>query len=224
MEELIRNHVAIMDHYDPAGKVMLAVDEWGAWHAVEPGTNPGFLYQQNSLRDALVAEITLNIFNRHCRRVRLANIAQTVNVLQAVVLTEGERMLRTPTWHVYEMYKVHQNAARLDTEIVAEDYAFGDNHIPQVDVSASRDADGTIHVSLCNTAPDRPAEIHCDLRGVAPVSVTARALTATTMTAHNTFAEPNRVASQAFDGLSLRQGALVGQLPPMSVVVAAIRA
>lgn len=223
METLIRNHSAIMDRYDPAAKVMLAVDEWGAWHTVEPGTNPGFLYQQNSQRDALVAGLTLNIFNRHCRRVRLANIAQTVNVLQAMILTEGARLLRTPTWHVFEMYKVHQDAALLETEVVGDDYAHGETTIPQVDVSASRREDGTVHLSFCNTDPQREADIRCELRGLAPGSVAARILAATEMTAHNTFDQPGRVASQSFDGLALRRGELVGQLPPMSVTVAAVR-
>ena len=89
MEELVTRHSTIMDKYDPNKKVALAVDEWGIWTDVEPGTNPGFLYQQNSLRDAIVAATTLNIFNNHSDRVRLANLAQTVNVLQALVLTQG---------------------------------------------------------------------------------------------------------------------------------------
>ena len=223
MDELVRNHVAIMDRYDPAGRITLAVDEWGAWHQVEPGTNPGFLYQQNTVRDALVAGLTLNVFNRHCRRVRLANIAQTVNVLQAMVLTEGARMLRTPTWHVFEMYKVHQDADLLDVEVRGDAYACEDKSIPMVDVSASRDAAGTIHLSLCNTDPNRSAGICCDLRGMAPATVSSRVLTAAEITAHNTFGEPGRVVAQGYDGLSLKGGALVGELPPMSVTVAAVR-
>src|SRR5205807_2558198 len=110
MEELVRGHAAIMDKYDPQKKVALVVDEWGGWYDVEPGTNPGFLFQQNTMRDAMIAGVTLNIFNNHCDRVRMANLAQMVNVLQAVILTSGEKILLTPTYHVMEMYNVHQDA------------------------------------------------------------------------------------------------------------------
>jgi len=116
MEELVTKHSIIMDKYDPEKKIGLIVDEWGAWYDVEPGTNPGFLYQQNTLRDALIAGINLNIFNNHCDRVQMANIAQLVNVLQAVILTEGDKMLLTPTYHVFNMYKVHQDADLLSVE------------------------------------------------------------------------------------------------------------
>ena len=110
MEELIRGHEAIMDKYDPQKKTALVVDEWGGWYDVEPGTNPSFLFQQNTMRDAMLAGVTLNIFNNHCDRVRMANLAQMVNVLQAVILTNKEKIILTPTYHVMEMYNVHQNA------------------------------------------------------------------------------------------------------------------
>jgi alpha-N-arabinofuranosidase len=116
MEELVTRHSEIMDKYDPEKRVALLVDEWGAWHAVEPGTNPGFLYQQNSLRDALVAAATLNIFNNHSERVKMANIAQMINVLQAMILTDKEKMILTPTYWVYQMYTVHHEAKRLPLE------------------------------------------------------------------------------------------------------------
>ena len=147
-DELVRRHSTIMDVYDPEKRVALIVDEWGTWYEVEPGTNPGFLYQQNTLRDALVAGISLNIFNNHCDRVRMANIAQTVNVLQAMILTEGEKMIVTPTYHVFDMYKVHQDATLLPFDLQCDDYVFEDKAVPQISLSASKDADEVIHISL----------------------------------------------------------------------------
>src|SRR5690606_16205400 len=132
MEELVVKHSAIMDKYDPEKRVALVVDEWGGWYEVEPGTNPGFLYQQNTMRDAVIAGMTLNIFNNHAERVRMANLAQTINVLQAVILTEGEKMLLTPTYHVMEMYKVHQDAQLIPLHIKCGDYTFGDEKIPAI--------------------------------------------------------------------------------------------
>ena len=169
MEELITKHSA--DHGPLRSRrsaSRLVVDEWGTWYQVEPGTNPGFLYQQNTLRDALVAGVTLNIFNRHCDRVRMANIAQTVNVLQAMILTDKEKMLLTPTYHVFEMYKVHQDATLLPAELTCADYRFGQQEIPGLSVSASRDKAGKIHVTLCNLNPNAPAEVACELEGARP--------------------------------------------------------
>ena len=156
----------------------LVVDEWGAWHQVEPGTNPGFLYQQNTLRDALVAGLTLNIFNRHCDRVRMANIAQTVNVLQAMILTDKAKMLLTPTYHVFEMYSVHHDATLLPADLSCEDYRLGQQQIPALSASASRDKAGKIHVTLCNLNPNAAAEVHCQLQGSRAKSISGRVLTA----------------------------------------------
>src|SRR5258706_14865674 len=136
MEELVTRHSTIMDKYDPTKRVALVVDEWGIWTDVEPGTNPGFLYQQNSLRDALVAGTTLNIFNNHCDRVRMANLAQTINVLQAVILTDKEKMILTPTYHVMEMYNVHQDATLLPITITGSNYIMGKDTLPAISVSA----------------------------------------------------------------------------------------
>ena len=120
MEELIKRHGVIMDEYDPEKKIGMIVDEWGTWYTCEPGTNPGFLYQQNTMRDALVAGITLNIFNKHSDRVKMANLAQMVNVLQSVLLTEGDKMVKTPTYHVFNMYKYHQDATLVESSIETE--------------------------------------------------------------------------------------------------------
>jgi alpha-N-arabinofuranosidase len=195
MDEIVRNHAAIMDKYDPEQKVGLIVDEWGTWYDVEPGTNPGFLYQQNSLRDALVAGLTLNIFNQHCDRVHMANLAQTVNVLQALILTDGSDFLRTPTYHVFDLYKVHQDATLLETMVEGgATYTHGDAGMPQLSVSASRNGEGTVHVTFCNLDPHNSAELTLRLAaGTAIGRVSGQVVTAPTMQTHNTFAEPNAV-------------------------------
>jgi alpha-L-arabinofuranosidase len=219
MEELVTRHSEIMDKYDPEKRVALAVDEWGAWHAVEPGTNPGFLYQQNTLRDALVAASTLNIFNNHCDRVRMANIAQMINVLQAMILTDKEKMILTPTYHTFQMFTVHHDAKRLPVELQSADYASGPNSIPQVNVSASRDSQGKIHVTLCNLNPKTPAEVTCEVHGAKPQKVSGRVLTAGEITAHNTFEQPAAVQPGDFTGCQATAGGFTATLPPKSVVV-----
>lgn len=221
MDELITRHSRIMDRYDPERRVGLVVDEWGTWYDVEPGTNPGFLYQQNTIRDALVAGLNFHIFHAHNDRVRMANIAQTVNVLQAVILTEGERMLLTPTYHVFDMYKVHQDAERLALHVDSGLYSHGGEHIPQVSASASRDAQGRIHVSLCNVAVADKAEVDIDLRGLASerYTVTGTELTAEAMDAHNTFEEPEAVKPRPFGAYRQEGARLRVTLSPMSVTM-----
>jgi alpha-N-arabinofuranosidase len=219
LDELLTKHTTIMDQHDPGNTIGLIVDEWGAWHAVEPGTNPGFLFQQNSLRDALVAGLSLNILNQHCQRVKMANIAQTVNVLQAMVLTEGERMLLTPTYHVFEMYKVHHDATLLPLSLTCDQYSFGGESIPAISVSASRDKDGKVHISLCNLDADNGADISCELRGIEAARVRGRVLTAPVMNAHNTFDAPETIRPASFEGAKLKDGELSINLPSKSVVV-----
>jgi alpha-N-arabinofuranosidase len=219
MEELIRGHSAIMDKYDPKKRVGLAVDEWGIWTDVEPGTNPGFLYQQNSLRDALIAGLNLHIFQAHADRVVMANIAQMVNVLQAMILTDHEKVVLTPTYHVFEMLSVHQGATLVPVELTTPNLPGTKEQIPTVSASASRDGAGRIHLSLVNTSPDGPVTVACTIAGPAPVSVSGRVLTAPSMTSHNTFAEPHVVEPKAFTGATLSGTALRVVLPAMSVVV-----
>jgi len=221
MDELIKRHSAIMDQYDPQKRIGLIIDEWGNWFQVEPGTNPGFLYQQNSMRDALVAGLHFHIFHRHCDRVHMANIAQTVNVLQAMILTEGEKMLLTPTYHVFEMFKVHQDAEALALHLETDEYRMGEDTIPQVSGSASKRADGTIDISLCNVHPHQQADVTLRLRGLGEAKkVAGRILTHTDMNAHNTFDQPETVKPQDFDGFTdVNEGSLSVKLPPMSVVV-----
>jgi alpha-N-arabinofuranosidase len=219
MEELITKHSAIMDKYDPEKKVGLVVDEWGIWTDVEPGTNPGFLYQQNTLRDAIVAAINLHIFQAHADRVTMANIAQMINVLQAMILTDKERMLVTPTYHVFEMFKVHQGATALPLTLSTPDYAVGEGKIPAVSASASRDAAGHVHLSLANANPNTAITVACTLEGIVSKSVAGRILTAPAVTSHNTFEAPHTVEPQAFAGAKIEAGRLTVALPAKSVVV-----
>jgi alpha-L-arabinofuranosidase len=219
MDELITKHSTIMDKYDPKKRVALIVDEWGTWFDVEPGTNPGFLYQQNTIRDALVAGIHFNIFHAHCDRVQMCNIAQAINVLQAVILTEGSKMILTPTYHVFNMYKVHQDAELLSLDIVSPDYAYGNDVIPQVSASASLDSTGKVHISLCNLSHKDAADIQCDLRGERRNKVSGTILTADAMNAHNTFEDSDRVSPKVFDGAVIADNLLKVSLPPMAVVI-----
>lgn len=219
METLISRHSAIMDVYDPQKQIGLIVDEWGTWHDVEPGTNPGFLYQQNTLRDALVAAVTLNIFNRHCDRVKMANIAQLINVLQSMILTDKEKMIVTPSYHVFAMYNVHQDATFLPSELQCAEYSVGASGIPGVSASVSRDSTGEIHLTLCNLNPNRPAEVACTLQGAAAHQLAGFVLTAADMNARNTFEQPDAVKPAPFSAFKLSEGGFTTTLPPKSVVV-----
>jgi alpha-N-arabinofuranosidase len=219
MEELVTKHSAVMDKYDPQKKIGLIVDEWGAWYDVEPGTNPGFLYQQNTLRDALVAGVNLNIFNNHADRVKMANVAQMINVLQAMILTDNEKMTVTPSYWVFEMDTVHHDATLLPSELQSEDYAFGGKTIPAVSASASRDKTGKIHVTLCNLNPSQSIEIPCELQGVKAHKISGRILTAPEMNAHNTFDQPESVKPIEFTGFKVTDNGFVTTLPAKSVVV-----
>jgi alpha-N-arabinofuranosidase len=219
MDELIAKHSEIMDRYDSRKRVGLVIDEWGIWTDVQPGTNPGFLYQQNTLRDALLAALNFHIFHRHADRVTMTNIAQTINVLQAMILTDGPRMLRTPTFHVFEMFQVHQDGTFLPVQVETPDYTLQGQSIPSVSASATRDEQGRVHLSLVNTNPNRPASIRCELRDIDARSVTGRQLTAPAVNSHNTFDEPNIVAPGGFDAVSVNDGVLQAELPAKSVVM-----
>ncbi len=220
MDELLQRHSTIMDQYDPEKKVGLIVDEWGTWYTVEPNTNPGFLYQQNTMRDALVAALHFDIFHRYCDRVHMANIAQTVNVLQAMILTEegGDRMVLTPTYHVFEMYKVHQDATLLPLNVESDAYTHGDAAIPAISATASRDSTGRVHISLSNVNPHSTITVTCSLRGIATGTVSGRILSAEAMDAHNTFDEPEAVKPVTFNGAHRDGEQLTIQMPAKSVV------
>lgn len=222
MEELVSRHSSIMDRYDPEKRIGLIVDEWGTWFGVEPGTNPGFLYQQNTLRDALVAGIHLNLFNNHCDRVQMANLAQTINVLQAVILTEGEKMLLTPTYHVFNMFKVHQDAELLPLAVDCRNYHMNGQSIPRISASASLDRENKIHITLCNLHPNEEEKITCHVLGGNANKVSGSVLTADKMNAHNTFENSSRVKPEPFYKCALQQGELKVVLPAKSVLLLTI--
>jgi alpha-L-arabinofuranosidase len=219
MEELVTRHSTIMDKYDPKKKVALVVDEWGGWYDVEPGTNGAFLYQQNTIRDAMLAGLTLNIFNNHADRVRMANLAQAINVLQAVILTNEEKMLLTPTYHVMEMYNVHQDATLLPITVKSADYTFGNEKLTAVSASASRDTAGNIHITFVNIDAQKAQEISVDWRGVKLSSVTGRVLTAVKLQDYNSFETPDKIKPVAFKDATLNSNQLKVKLPAHSVVV-----
>lgn len=218
MDRIIRGHKAIMDRYDPRGTKGLVVDEWGNWFVNEPGTNPGFLYQQNTLRDAITAAIHLNIFNNHADRVKIANLAQVVNVLQAVILTDGPKMLLTPTYHVFRMFAVHQEARLLPMNLIVENYTYESGSIPAVSASASIDKDDKIHITLANLNPNKEIELSVILTGDGYNGITGEVLTATEMGAHNTFDKPTSVTPTTFKGFDLKNNKLTVSLPAKSVV------
>jgi len=219
METLITKHSAIMDKYDPEKKVGLVVDEWGIWTDVEPGTNPGFLYQQNTLRDALLAAVNFHIFHAHADRVNMANIAQMINVLQAMILTDKEKMMLTPTYHAFEMYKVHQGATSIPVQLSSPDYVHGEEKIPAVSATASRDAAGKVHLSIVNLLPAEGATVSVNLSGPATKVASGRILTAPAIDSHNTFAAPHAVEPASFKDASYADGKLTVKLPAKSLVV-----
>ena len=219
MDELITKNEAILDKYDPKKKVGLIVDEWGGWYDVEPGTNPGFLFQQNTMRDAILAASTLNIFNNHSERVRMANLAQAINVLQSVILTQEEKMILTPTYHVMEMYNVHQDATFIPLNVKTEDYEFGKEKLPAISASASRDSVGNVHVSMANIDMNKAQEVSIDLSDYQLTSVKGRILTSAKVQDRNTFENPNKIKPVAFNGAGISGNTLKVSIPPFSVVV-----
>ncbi|MBN1398427.1 MAG: alpha-N-arabinofuranosidase [Bacteroidetes bacterium] len=219
MEERLKRHIALMDEYDPANKIGLIADEWGNWFKVEPGTNPGFLYQQNTVRDAVTAALYLNIFNNHARRVKMANIAQTINVLQAMLLTKDDKLVKTPTFYVFKMYKVHQDATLLPINLVCEDYSFNGMTLPSVSASASKDNSGKTHLSLCNINPNKDASVEVEIRGINKLSkVKGEIVTASAMNAYNDFNKPENVNCRPFSGYKLKNNTVQISLPSKSVV------
>jgi len=221
MNELVEKHSAIMDKYDPKKEVALVVDEWGGWYEVEPNTNPGFLYQQNTMRDAMIAGLTLNIFNNHADRIKMANLAQTINVLQAVILTKEDKMLKTPTFHVLEMYKVHQDAELIPLHIKSANYVLNGEAIPAVSASASLDKNGRTHISLVNIDPKVAQEVTIDLAQQRKLHG-ARLLTSANLRDFNDFDAANRIAPTSFKAVKLDNQQMKVKLPPFAVVVLAL--
>ena len=218
MEDLISKHSAIMDKYDPKKNVALVVDEWGGWYAPLPGSNPGFLVQQNSLRDAILAAINLNIFARHADRVRMANIAQMINVLQAMILTDKEKMLLTPTYHVFKMYVPFQDSTFVPVSFEAGTYTHGDISLPRVDAIAAQGKDGKFWLEVTNIDPNRPVEIELRLAGISAKSVAGETLTAPKVDSVNTFEAPDTIVPKPISAKA-QGGKLTLKLEPKSVTV-----
>jgi len=218
MDGLIAQHEAIMDKYDPDRKLALAVDEWGAWYAPAAGTNPGFLVQQNSLRDAVLAGLNINIFARHANRVRLANIAQMVNVLQAMILTDEQRMVLTPTYHVFRMYVPFQDATFVPLTLDAGTWTTGSIALPRVDAIAAKDAGGRILLAVINVDPAKPVDIDVAIDGLRARSASGQTLTASRVDSINTFEAPGAVVPAPLRTV-VRNGRLATTLPAKSVSV-----
>jgi alpha-N-arabinofuranosidase len=219
IEEFIQKHSAIMDKYDPQKLVGLMVDEWGTWYDPEQGKDMGALFQQNTLRDAVVAGINLNIFNNHSDRVRMANIAQMVNVLQAMVLTNREKMVLTPTYYVFKMYRIHQGATLIPIDLAALKYTLDQASVPSLSASASRDDEGKLHLSIVNLDPNRAAEITTEVKGSTVRTITGEVLTASMMNAMNTFDHQDAIQPAPFKGYRIQDAQMSLSIPPKSVVV-----
>lgn len=219
MEELVTKHAAIMDKYDPKKRVAMVVDEWGGWYDVEPGTNGAFLFQQNTMRDAMIAGVTLNIFNNHCDRVKMANLAQIINVLQSVIITDEEKMLVTPTYHVMEMYNVHQDATMLPINVSSADYKMGKEKLKAVSASASKDKDGVTHISLVNIDYAKSQEVKININGANYTTVSGRILSSDKIQNYNSFGSPELIQPIAFNDSQLQNGVLTLTIPAFSVVV-----
>jgi alpha-N-arabinofuranosidase len=223
IEEVIKKHIEIMDRYDRNKRVGLMVDEWGTWWDVEPGTNPGFLYQQNTLRDAMVAALSLNVFNKYADRIWMANIAQIVNVLQSMILTNDDRMTLTPTYHVFEMYKVHQDATYLPLDIIADSKMIRDRCIQMINASASKDKNGLMHLTLVNIDADTECTLAIDFSSLKVKEAKGRILTSKTVNDHNTFDNPELIKPELFNGVKVANGSLTVKMPAKSIVVLEIK-
>ena len=221
MDNLISKHSAIMDKYDPEKKIALAVDEWGAWYAPLPGSNPGFLVQQNSLRDAILAALNLNIFARHADRVRMANIAQMINVLQAMIMTDKGQMVLTPTYHVFKMYVPFQDSSFVPVTFNAGAYTHGDITLPRLDAIAGKDSAGKLWLGITNVDPNQPVEVEISLTGINAKSATGETLTAPKVDSVNTFDSPNTVNTKSVSA-KIQGGKLALRLEPKSVTVISV--
>jgi alpha-L-arabinofuranosidase len=221
MNDLLNTHVKIMDQYDPARKIALIVDEWGAWLAKTPGSPEGFLEQQNSQRDALIAALNINMFARHAERVRGANIAQMVNVLQAMIFTDKEKMLLTPTYHVFRMYVPFQDATFLPLQVSSAEYTHGDARLPRVDAIAARDTQGKTWLSVSNLDPNRAAEIAVEVKGTKFKRARGETLAAPRVDSVNTFESPKTVSPRPA-AAQVSGGVLKMTLAPASISVVAL--
>lgn len=218
MDELITRHSKIMDKYDPQKRIGLIIDEWGAWYDVEPGTNPGFLFQQNTMRDAIIASLHFHIFHDHFDRVHMANIAQMVNVLQSVILTDGEKMILTPTYHVFNMYKIHHDASYVDFHYESPLYELEGHAIKQVSATASINGEGELNLSACNVHLHNDITLTIDLRGQDFRFAKGIILTSQNIRDHNTFDRPKKVFPKEYTDYILKDNQLIVKIPKHSIV------
>ena len=219
-KEILQKHLAIMDKYDPENQISLIADEWGNWHDTEPGTNPGFLFQQNTLRDAVTAAIYLNIFNNSCYRVKMANIAQTINVLQAMVLTSENQIVKTPTFYVFKLYKVHFDALMLPTEVTSENYESGEYSFPPLSVSTSKNSDGDINITIANVTPDKDILIDIEIKGGAKFRIgKSEIITSDKMNSYNDFGKEEEVSISEFNDIRLEGKTVKLTIPSKSVLL-----
>ncbi|MBQ2112438.1 MAG: alpha-N-arabinofuranosidase [Bacteroidales bacterium] len=224
VESVIKRHIEIMDRYDPDCRIDLLLDEWGTWFDVEPGTNPGHLFQQNSMRDAMVAALSFNIFHKYTRRLKMANIAQIANVLQSMVLTRGDKMVLTPTYHVFRMYNVHQDATYLPLTCSSGTFIDGNGReCPLIDATASRNAEGIINVTITNTDLENEAEVIITLASDGKPEICGEILTSEDIQAHNTFENPDRVKPMTFNDFKGRDGRITVKMPAKSIVNLSIK-
>ncbi len=222
IEEMIQKHLSIMDKYDPEHKVSLAVDEWGTWYDKLPGTKEGFLQQQNTVRDAIVAGINLNIFNNHADRISMANIAQIVNVLQAMILTDGSQMVKTPTYYVFKMYNVHQDATLIPTQLTTQNYEFDGEDIPALTASAS-EKDGVVSITISNADANRTLPLECDLGEENLKVIAGEIVTGKNITDYNAFGSDEKVMITDFKVKNSKKGKLSLEIPPHSVVLVQLK-
>ena len=217
IEELVKNHIEIMNRHDPSGRVGLIVDEWGTWYDVEPGTNPGFLYQQNTMRDAIVAALSFNIFHHFSNRIVMTNIAQIVNVLQSIILTEGEKMILTPTYHVFDLYKGHHNATEVYTFHEKNNIGIDNDKITDFSASASIKENGNLFITIVNPSADSDLPVEICINEFETKKVTARILN-NNINAYNRFDEPNNVIINDFNGITIDKNILRLNMPACSII------
>ena len=219
IEDVLKRHIAIMDGFDPQKNIALILDEWGTWWDEEPGTIPGHLYQQNTLRDAFVASLSLDIFHKYTERLKMANIAQIVNVLQSMILTKDDKMVLTPTYYIFKMYKVHQDATYLPLDIDCEVIGVRDRRqLPLVSATASKDKEGKVHISLSNVDLKNEQEISINLSGISASQVQGEILTSANIADYNSFERPDVVKPAPFKDARISKGVLKVTLPAKSVV------
>ena len=219
VEDVLQKHIAIMDEYDKNKKIGLLLDEWGTWWDEEPGTIQGHLYQQNTLRDAMVASLSLDVFHKYTDRLKMANIAQIANVLQSMILTDGDKMVLTPSYYVFKMYKVHQDAKHLPLELTCDTINVRDNRqVPLVSATASQDANGKVHISMSNIDLKNNQTVSINLADLKVKKASGEILTAKNITDYNSFEEPNKVVMAPFKDMKLNKGVLTVKIPAQSIV------